>query len=63
MDTQERRPPVENGWVLCPHCGRGKVLHLRPGTRAVQLEVYCRRCRQSSVIRLDEEVHMQAYGV
>ena len=63
MDTQERRPPVETGWGLCPPRGRGKVLHLRPGTRAVQLEVYCRRCRQSSVIRLDEEVHMQARGI
>ena len=26
MDTQERRPPVENGWALCPRCGIDAVL-------------------------------------
>lgn len=44
MDTN-----MEN-WILCPVCGKGKVLHVLPGTRAVELEVFCRRCRQRSVI-------------
>ena len=37
-------------WILCPVCGKGKVLHALPGTRAVELEVFCRRCRQRSVL-------------
>lgn len=41
---------IAQGWLLCPVCGRGKVLHLLPGTRAVGLEVYCKRCRQTSVV-------------
>lgn len=41
---------IVQDWLLCPVCKRGKVLHLLPGTRAVGLEVYCKRCRQTSVV-------------
>ena len=43
---------VKDHWVLCPVCRRGKVLKLRPGTRAENLAVYCRVCKTESVVDL-----------
>ena len=41
-------------WVVCPLCRKGKVLRLRPETRAVGLEVHCKRCNQRSILDIDE---------
>ena len=41
---------MQEGWVLCPRCKKGKVLRLRPETRAVALEVHCKRCNQRSLL-------------
>ncbi len=41
---------IKDHWVLCPVCRRGKVLKLRPGTRAENLAVYCRVCKTESVV-------------
>lgn len=41
---------VKDNWVFCPVCRRGKVLKLRPGTRAENLAVYCRVCKTESVM-------------
>jgi len=45
---------VKNGWLLCPRCGRGKVLKLNPGTRAADLTVFCKVCGQESIVNIDE---------
>ncbi len=45
---------VKNRWMLCPACGRGKVLKLNPGTRAVELTVYCKICGTESIVNIDE---------
>ena len=45
---------VREGWVFCPICRKGKVLRLRPETRVVGLEGYCKRCNQLSVLDIDE---------
>lgn len=45
---------MREGWILCPRCGQGKVLWLRPETRAVGLEVHCKRCKQRSILDIDE---------
>lgn len=45
---------ARNGWLLCPACGRGKVLKLNPQTRAVELTVFCKVCGAESIVNIDE---------
>lgn len=45
---------VKNRWLICPACGRGKVLKLNPGTRAVELTVFCKVCGAESIVNIDE---------
>lgn len=45
---------VKDGWLICPRCGRGKVLKLNPGTRAKDLTVFCKVCGQESIVNIDE---------
>lgn len=56
MQSQEKRDrlAVKNQWLLCPVCKRGKVLKLNPGTRAVELTVYCKVCGSESIVNIDE---------
>lgn len=39
-------------WLLCPACGRGKVLRLLPDTRATDLIVHCKVCKKESVVNI-----------
>lgn len=45
---------VKDRWLICPACGRGKVLKLNPATRAVSLTVYCKLCGAESIVNIDE---------
>lgn len=45
---------AKNGWLICPACGRGKVLKLNPETRAVDLTVFCKVCGTESIVNIDE---------
>ena len=44
---------VKDGWLMCPRCGKGKVLRVTPETQARNLPVYCRRCSQESVVNIE----------
>ena len=46
---------TRDGWLLCPRCGRGKILRLLPTTRASDLEVFCKICKQPSVVNIPKE--------
>ena len=43
---------TEEGWVLCPACGRGKLLRL-PGDGRVRAYAYCRYCHQERFLNID----------
>lgn len=45
---------TKDGWLMCPRCGRGKVLRLNPKTRATALTVYCKVCGRESTVNIDE---------
>nr|DAW41312.1 MAG TPA: transposase-like protein [Caudoviricetes sp.] len=45
---------AKDGWLMCPKCGRGKVLRLNPKTRATSLVVYCKHCGMESIVNIDE---------
>ncbi len=39
-------------WLVCPSCGRQKLLRLLPGTVIQDLPVYCKLCRKESVVNI-----------
>lgn len=39
-------------WIVCPACGRGKVLKALPTTEVKDLPVYCKRCHQQSIVNI-----------
>ncbi len=45
---------MKGGWLLCPVCGRQKVLQVRPDTSARHLIVYCRMCRMETVVDIEQ---------
>lgn len=48
-----------DGWVLCPVCGRKKLLQIRPETVARELPLYCRHCGatvQVNIAALEVEI-------
>lgn len=47
---------VKDGWLMCPVCGKGKVLRIHADTTAHALPVYCRRCGQESIVNIDESL-------
>ena len=51
---------TKNGWLLCPRCGRGKVLRLNLETRARSLTVYCKVCGKESIVNIDECLCLRA---
>lgn len=44
---------VKDGWLMCPACGRGKVLKVRRDTEVKNLEVCCKLCRQKSIVNIE----------
>lgn len=36
-------------YLACPRCRKSKLVRLLPGTRAVNLVVFCKRCGESVV--------------
>ncbi len=44
---------VKDGWLLCPVCGKGKVLKLRRDTTAENLVVHCKKCGRESVVNIE----------
>lgn len=39
-------------WVLCPKCGRTKVLQVLPTTVCRDLIVYCKSCKKESIVNI-----------
>ncbi|MET0017879.1 hypothetical protein [Oscillibacter sp.] len=54
MNIKSAKLIVKDGCLICPKCGRGKVLKLNPETRAKDLTVFCKVCKQESVVNIDE---------
>lgn len=46
---------TKDGWLLCPRCGRKKILRLLPTTVASDLEVFCKICKQPFVVNIPKE--------
>lgn len=46
---------VKNGWITCPYCKRNRrLMRVLPQTQAKSLEVYCRDCKSTMILNIDE---------
>lgn len=43
---------ARDGWILCPVCGRKKILQISPSTVARELPLYCRRCGATTKVNI-----------
>lgn len=55
MQFQEKRDRLvtKNGWVMCPVCGRGKILKINPDTRVQRLPRVCKFCKQETIVNIE----------
>ncbi len=44
---------VKDGWVICPVCGKGKLLLTRPDTSVRNLPRKCKRCGQETLVNIE----------
>ena len=44
---------VKDGWVICPVCGKGKLLLTRSDTAVRNLPRKCKRCGQETIVNID----------
>lgn len=44
---------VKDGWVMCPLCGKGKILKVNPDTTVHNLPRPCKRCGQISIVNIE----------
>ncbi len=51
--TETGKLVVKDGWVICPVCGKGKLLKIRPDTTTRNLPCKCKRCGQESLVNID----------
>lgn len=57
LQSQNNRGIIKtkDGFLLCPICGRQKVLRITPETRGENIPVYCRNCKRESIVNIDPE--------
>lgn len=44
---------VVDGWVICPVCGKGKILKLRPDSIVRKLDCKCKKCGRISEVNIN----------
>ena len=44
---------TKDGWVICPVCGKGKILKVNPDTTVHNLPRPCKRCGQISIVNIE----------
>ena len=43
---------ARDGWILCPVCGRKKILQISPSTVARNLPLFCRHCGATTQVNI-----------
>ncbi len=53
LQPKPARLVVKDGWVICPVCGKGKLLKTLPDTTAHHLPSKCKRCGQVTIVNIE----------
>ena len=54
-ETRPAKLAVKNGWISCPCCKRNhRLMRVLPETQARSLEVFCRDCKSTIILDIDE---------
>ena len=53
-DSQSATIITEDRRIVCPVCGRPTQYRVRPDTQAKRLPVWCKHCRQESIVNIGE---------
>lgn len=52
METNRGKLVVRCGWVICPICGKGKILKVLPDTVVRQLPRLCKQCKRETIVNI-----------
>ena len=50
----KRQLTVKDGWLLCPTCGKSKVLRIWPESKGQAIQVFCKKCGQETLVDIDK---------
>lgn len=59
MPTKPSKISLRDGYVVCPVCD-SKVQRILPNTSAVNLPIYCRRCKLQHVVNIEADRALEA---
>ena len=45
---------VKDGWLMCPKCGKSKVLRIYPETKGEAIQVFCKKCGRESLVDIEQ---------
>lgn len=48
---------TRDGFLLCPKCGRRTDQKILPNTEARNLPLYCKKCKQSTIVDIESLCH------
>lgn len=51
--NESAKMAIKDGWVMCPACGKGKILKVNPDTTVHNLPRPCKRCGQISIVNIE----------
>lgn len=44
---------IKNGWVMCPVCGKGKLLKILPTSVARDIPRQCKFCKKETIVNIE----------
>ena len=62
-DGKIRKLETDGGWLICPVCKRNRrLLRIRPGTTAREIQLYCRSCKSEILVDIDQGECFESRG-
>lgn len=51
-----RQIMISQQWVFCPVCGKKTRIKIRKDTRLINFPLYCPKCRNKSIINVNNQI-------
>lgn len=59
-DSKCGKIKTNQGWLMCPVCGKQKLARVMPTTEVRDLALHCKRCGKESVVNISPEPEPRA---